>query len=806
MASHYDPDRWQAALPEPFNFLNQILQETLDDVLLELTLKEEVARIENIKPKPDDESGAVVLGATFTYALPAELDKAGADSVLEPIAEGVYAVALASGALWLWSLSGQVPPLQIGTAGAGLTPCVLACTPLPASSGPPARKRLVMLSAKPEPPPDVNVNAGPEDAQLLAFDLTPPVLGTTTTWTVAPVGAFKLAALGRARATLSSDGRFCACVLRDCSVAVYHLPLPPPVPPPPAEGGAKLGAKAAAPAPAPAAPPPFLLLTVPAQAAGPPASVGCHFVLAPAPRSLGAALSWQACGLLSWGEGGSKLLQTVLPSASALAAKGAAAATSTSATLEWRLPGALTASAASADSVLIATGLDEGSVVLWDTNVRSDRYVLQRHGAAVTQLALHGAQLCISYAADFTLHGYDVSADPETGQGKLTFRRRLEHGMEALWLAIGAQLPLVLLGSPDAIRIFDMQGDLLTLFNPHAAAARAGLSGGAALLTARPGPCALLLSSQHYSVSCLAMPATAPSLTMGAEAKAPQLACLSLSAALLATYPHLPGLVGGEVPVPLLATLLKSYTHAQRQDAQLMAAAPLLVQGGTLGGSTKGGGSRTKKGGGLARRPARQGRRHGPLRRRGRGFAAAGEPRVGRLVDWCHPEEQRPPAGRRGRRHHGTSHPRARGRRHGRLVRCGLGGTLQILTGKWLAWGALDDRGSALCRRRHDRLLYRDHHVGRVARQPALCRPSVQGAAAAALEVAREVPARGARAAALGGTQGARRVNAAARDAAGSRRAPAAAQEQVIARTRQRASPRTPRQRLRDLCALELHF
>ena len=50
--------------------------------------------------------------------------------------------------------------------------------------------------------------------------------------------------------------------------------------------------------------------------------------------------------------------------------------------------------------------------------------------------------------------------------------------------------------------------------------------------------------------------------------------------------------------MPLLATLLKSYTHAQRQDAQLMAAAPLLVQGGTLGGSTKGGGSRTKKGGG----------------------------------------------------------------------------------------------------------------------------------------------------------------------------------------------------------------
>ena len=64
-------------------------------------------------------------------------------------------------------------------------------------------------------------------------------------------------------------------------------------------------------------------------------------------------------------------------------------------------------------------------------------------------------------AADNTLHGYDVSSEPETGLGKLVFRRRLDESTSVQWLSVSATLPLVLLGCDDAVRVLDIHGDLL---------------------------------------------------------------------------------------------------------------------------------------------------------------------------------------------------------------------------------------------------------------------------------------------------------------------------------------------------------
>ena len=202
-----------------------------------------------------------------------------------------------------------------------------------------------------------------------------------------------------------------------------------------------------------------------------------HFLLAPAPRAVGEALSWAACGLFLWGEGARVLQQVMLPSASALSRGDVIAAVGggtseegadapTVEPIEWLLPGVLTASAVTPDSVMLATGLNEGSVVLWDTNVRSERYVMQRHGAAVTEIALMGAYFLASYAADHTLHGYDVSADPETGQGKLVFRRRLDESVNVRWMRVTAPLPVVLVGCDDAVRVIDIHGDLLAKLSP----------------------------------------------------------------------------------------------------------------------------------------------------------------------------------------------------------------------------------------------------------------------------------------------------------------------------------------------------
>ena len=214
LPEHTDPDRWQAALPEPFSFINEILQETIDDVLLAATVKEAASALESAKPVPDDESGAAVLGATLTHSLPAVLESAtGSDTLLAGVADGVFAVALGTGGLWLWDTSQEgAEPLALAEAVPGKVPCVLLSTPLPISTGSPQRLR---LAPSPHPRPllprtrrRAARGRGEGDGQLLVFDVTPPDMMGETGWQAAPVADFKLAAFAPARASLSSDGRF----------------------------------------------------------------------------------------------------------------------------------------------------------------------------------------------------------------------------------------------------------------------------------------------------------------------------------------------------------------------------------------------------------------------------------------------------------------------------------------------------------------------------------------------------------------------------------------------------------------------
>ena len=143
-------------------------------------------------------------------------------------------------------------------------------------------------------------------------------------------------------------------------------------------------------------------------------------------------LSWVACGVVWWRRTEAFMTQSLWTTgggggeaAEAAAAEGEELAGPPS-PLAWQLPHRPTASACSADSTAIATGLEDGSVVVWDTGLRSERLVLQKHAAPVSHVALQpgaGKRMLLSLAEDSTLHCYDISADAETGQGKLVFRR-----------------------------------------------------------------------------------------------------------------------------------------------------------------------------------------------------------------------------------------------------------------------------------------------------------------------------------------------------------------------------------------------
>ena len=674
-------DRWQAPLPEPFNFLNELLHGIIDDVLLTASVTEAAAKAADQKPVPDEEGAAALLSAPISRELPAALAAADSSTLMASVDEGVCAVALADGSLWLWDVASGAEPQALAQAGEGLVPCELAVATLPPSTNPPPRRRLMLLAAKPAPPPDEEaiaaaaaeglpppapVAAGPDDAQLIVLDLAPPALNLGGgAWDAVPLASdLRLAAFAPAKACLSSDGRFAACALSDGRVACYHLPLPPPAPPsqPTDSGAGKMAAApdgTAPPAAPPPAEPPQLVMTTTSLAA-PRLAVAMHFLLAPAPRSVGEALCWSACGLLLWGEGTRSLQQVMLPSRSALSGGGggggAAAAEAAGGeegageidAVEWLLPGALTASAVSADSVLLATGLDEGSVVLWDTNVRSERYVLQRHGAAVTKIALMGASLLASYAADHTLHGYDVSPEPETGLGKLVFRRRLDENVHVRWLAVTSPLPLVLIGCDDSVRLLDIHGDMLAKLAPspppqlqalpeHGFAfpgAPSDAAGMRELLLDTPGPCANLWAARQYAILCLSKPIPTATATGdeaaaegGAEEGAPaeegalaegegggegggegsgegggvRLECFSLVEAITATYPHIAPLLGAEPTVQILRSLLREYKHDQRLDTTLMASVPLLAQAaGLKGGAATPSGKSGRKGGSRA--------------------------------------------------------------------------------------------------------------------------------------------------------------------------------------------------------------
>ena len=202
------------------------------------------------------------------------------------------------------------------------------------------------------------------------------------------------------------DVRHVTLSLGDGTLLVYRLPAPArPAPPPLTEAalGAKGGGEVqAAPAGAPtitslaplwsAPPPPTTDASAPADPADPAAGAGelrtppgwaqahAHFLLAPAPRAVSEPLAWLACGVVWWRRTEPCMTQSLWSAAAGgeEAADGAPPAGPPS-PLTWQLPHRPTASTCSADSSVIATGLEDGSVVVWDTALRSEVHVLQKH-------------------------------------------------------------------------------------------------------------------------------------------------------------------------------------------------------------------------------------------------------------------------------------------------------------------------------------------------------------------------------------------------------------------------------------------
>lgn len=181
----HDPDLWQATLPQPFRMLDELLCEVIDDVLLEAGLREGKEAVVNAKPVPDSEDGARPLGPPNSCSLPPALP-CHAGGLFAALSEDEFVVALpvppAAKGLYIWSPSGSNDPQPLEGADASLVPAQLTCVALPASTGPPARTRLLLLATPGEQSEPVG------DSLLLVLDLAPTT--ESSGWEAAELARF----------------------------------------------------------------------------------------------------------------------------------------------------------------------------------------------------------------------------------------------------------------------------------------------------------------------------------------------------------------------------------------------------------------------------------------------------------------------------------------------------------------------------------------------------------------------------------------------------------------------------------------
>ena len=190
----------------------------------------------------------------------------------------------------------------------------------------------------------------------------------------------------------------------------------------------------------------------------PPGPMRVSFFMAP-----GQAQEWLLCGLVVWSDGGTELSLVLLQEKRV---SGNDVSLHLENAVSWRIPHQICAAHMGANSLgVFVTGQLDGSIFLWGLKTRTLYLQIEStHSTPMQQLALSSTgRNLMSLASDASLHMFEISCDRDVYTSQITSRVQLVAGLNSSTFLGWMNAFIALVVSKGDALVFDQAGEVIAL-------------------------------------------------------------------------------------------------------------------------------------------------------------------------------------------------------------------------------------------------------------------------------------------------------------------------------------------------------